>query len=143
MENSTNYRKYYEAAKQRDAELFLNEAKQMIRAESPHTDSDFLDSVLYGKKLFDLGYGTPQTLSIVNVIFNDPATIVFWSDGTKTVVKKQEGDSFDPEKGLAMAISKKMLGNKGCYFNLFKTWIDADKRKRWKKGLKKIIRKKR
>jgi hypothetical protein len=25
--------------------------------------------------------------SIVNVIFNDPATIIFWSDGTKTIVK--------------------------------------------------------
>lgn len=53
---------------------------------------------------------------IQNVIFNDPATIVFWSDGTKTIVKAQEGDVFNPEKGLAMAISKKALGNKHDYF---------------------------
>lgn len=50
-------------------------------------------------------------LFIKDVIFNGPATIVKWSDGTKTVVKCCEGDTFDPEKGLAMAISKKALGD--------------------------------
>lgn len=59
---------------------------------------------------------------IEKVIFNDPATIVFWKDGTKTVVKC-ENESFDAEKGLAMAISKKVLGNKGNYFNEFKKWL--------------------
>ena len=60
---------------------------------------------------------------IKNVIFNDPATIVFWEDGTKTVVKCQPGDSFDPEKGLAMAITKKAYGNKGSYCNQLKKWL--------------------
>ena len=46
---------------------------------------------------------------IKKVIFNDPATIVFWKDGTKTVVKRQEGAEFDPEKGLAMAICRHYL----------------------------------
>ena len=46
---------------------------------------------------------------IKKVIFNDPATIVFWKDGTKTIVKCQEGATFDPEKGLAMAISRHFL----------------------------------
>ena len=36
---------------------------------------------------------------IKDVIFNGPATIVKWSDGTKTVVKTQDGEEFDPEKG--------------------------------------------
>ena len=49
------------------------------------------------------------TNPITKVIFNDPATIVFWKDGTKTIVKCQEGTSFDPEKGLAMAISRHYL----------------------------------
>ena len=61
---------------------------------------------------------------IKNVIFNDPATIVFWTDGTKTVVKCQEGDEFDPEKGLTMAIAKKVYGNKGYYCNVIKKWCD-------------------
>ena len=59
---------------------------------------------------------------IDNVIFNDPATIVFWNDGTKTVVKA-DNEPFDPEKGLAMAISKKVLGNQGNYYETFKKWL--------------------
>lgn len=43
---------------------------------------------------------------VKRIIFNPPATIVFWQDGTKTVVKCQNGEEFDPEKGLAMAIVK-------------------------------------
>ena len=49
------------------------------------------------------------------VIFNNPATVVLWSDGTKTVVKRQKGDKWDYEKGLAMAIIKKFLGLKEFY----------------------------
>ena len=63
---------------------------------------------------------------IKNVIFNDPATIVFWADGEKTVVKCSENDVYDPEKGLAMAIAKRALGNKGKYYNIFKKWIPED-----------------
>lgn len=61
-------------------------------------------------------------MNIKDVIFNDPATIVFWADGSKTVVKA-EGEAFDPEKGLAMAISKKALGNDRDYYETFKKWV--------------------
>lgn len=64
----------------------------------------------------------PSHLRVKDVIFNDPATIVFWEDGTKTVVKAVNED-FDPEKGLAMAFTKKALGNQGNYFNQLKKWI--------------------
>lgn len=64
--------------------------------------------------------------AIKKVIFNDPATIVLWTDESKTVVKCQDGDIYDPEKGLAMAISKKALGNKGNYCNEFKKWLPED-----------------
>lgn len=66
--------------------------------------------------------GQPEC-AITKVIFNDPATIVFWSDGTKTVVKRIFEDTFDKEKGLAMAISKKAMGNEGNYYEVFKKWI--------------------
>ena len=59
---------------------------------------------------------------IKNVIFNPPATIVFWTDGTKTVVKCQNHEEFDHEKGLAMAFFKKMHSNKGHYFEEIKKW---------------------
>lgn len=62
---------------------------------------------------------------IKNVIFNDPATIVIWTDNTKTIVKA-DGEPFDPEKGLAMAISKKFFGNKGYYYDIFKKWLPKE-----------------
>lgn len=62
---------------------------------------------------------------IKSVIYSGPATIVFWEDGTKTVVKCKN-EKFDPEKGLAMAFSKKMLGNKGNYYNIFKKWLPEE-----------------
>ena len=67
---------------------------------------------------------------IKNVIFNDPATIVFWSDGTKTVVKCGENDIYDPEKGLAMAVAKKYLGTNKSHSNYmdeFKKWLPKGK----------------
>lgn len=56
---------------------------------------------------------TAQTVipKIKDVIYNDPATIVFWEDGTKTVVKCKN-EKFDPEKGLAMAFQKRCLETK-------------------------------
>lgn len=56
---------------------------------------------------------------IDRVIFNDPATIVFWADGSKTIVKCAN-EEFDPEKGLAMAFVKRALGNKGNYYEIFR-----------------------
>ena len=72
------------------------------------------------------GIGSSRIPEIKNVIFNDPATIVFWEDGTKTVVKCQDGDEFDPEKGLAMAIVKKAYGNKSNYCNKIKKWLPKE-----------------
>jgi hypothetical protein len=63
---------------------------------------------------------------IQKVIFNFPATIVYWTDGTKTVVKMQEDDTWDPEKGLAMAIVKKVYGNRGNYCNEIMRWLPKD-----------------
>lgn len=50
--------------------------------------------------------------SIKKVIYNDPATIIFWSDGTKTVVKCMENEEYDPEKGFMAAVTKKVFGDK-------------------------------
>ena len=62
---------------------------------------------------------------IKNVKFNPPATIVFWTDNTKTVVKCN-GEDYDPEKGLAMCICKKVLGDKGNYYEVFKKWLPKE-----------------
>ena len=77
---------------------------------------------------------------IEKVIFNAPATIVIWKDGSKTIVKSGDYDVFDPEKGLAMAIAKKALGNKGNYYEVFKKWLPEEEEiKELPESLKKLI----
>ena len=51
--------------------------------------------------------------AVERVLFNPPATIVFWLDGTKTVVKAMEGEKFEKYAGFAMACMKKMFGSTG------------------------------
>lgn len=60
---------------------------------------------------------------IEKIIINNPATIIFWNDGTKTVVKCTESDEFDPDVGIAMAIIKRMFDNSG---NGMSKWFDAN-----------------
>lgn len=62
----------------------------------------------------------PFDMMYEKVIFNEPATIVIWKDGSKTVVKCQKNDEYDPEKGLALCFIKKALGNKGNFNNILK-----------------------
>lgn len=92
-----------------------------------------------GKSLITKGNGTLMTITsggitfsilggvpgIKKVIFNKPATIILWEGDTKTVVKCGDYEVWDPEKGLAMAIAKKVLGNKGNFNETFKKWIPA------------------
>lgn len=61
---------------------------------------------------------------IDKVTFNGPKTIVEWKDGTKTIVNCND-ECYDPEKGLAMAIVKKALGNKGNYYNAFRKAMEG------------------
>lgn len=64
--------------------------------------------------------------SIKKIIFNDPATIIIWGNGDKTIVKCGEGEIYDPEKGMAMAIAKHFLGDKGNYYKTFKKWLPKE-----------------
>lgn len=61
---------------------------------------------------------------ISKVVFNDPATIIIWKDGSKTVVKTQGDEVFDKEKGFLMAVAKKLGDNKGNYNNVIKKWCE-------------------
>lgn len=78
----------------------------------------------YISQLFQRGYTDKPTID--KVVFNDPATIVMWSDGSKTVVKCQPGDTYSEELGLAMCIAKKYYGNTGAYNEVFKRFIPKE-----------------
>lgn len=67
-----------------------------------------------------------RIFEIKKVIFNDPATIVIWANGAKTIVKAKN-EPYDPEKGLAMAFAKRALGGKGSYYDVFKQWLPNEK----------------
>ena len=61
--------------------------------------------------IIDAIYGRRTSFpDIEKVIFNGPATIVMWSDKTKTVVKCQPGDDYSPQTGLLMCVFKKAFG---------------------------------
>lgn len=47
---------------------------------------------------------------VKNIIFNDPVTVVFWNDGTKTIVRASNGDKFSKELGIVYSIFKKLYG---------------------------------
>lgn len=67
---------------------------------------------------------TNATLKPERAIFNDPATIVYWNDGTKTVVKCDQRDSYDKEAGLAMCFMKKMCGSSRSFNDTLKRWTE-------------------
>ena len=97
--------------------------KDNLTTEDRATAKCLINSI-YGAE--SMSMNSNASVFLIRVIYNDPATIAFWSDGTKTVVKAQPGDIFDPEKGLAMTIAKKACGNKGNYYNGFKKWLPKE-----------------
>lgn len=92
----------------------------MILASSARTLDEMHNELV--KPLPRRTVGSKPGFKIKKVIFSGPCTIVLWTDGTKTIVRCGEDEYFDKEKGFAMAVAKKALGNKGSYFNEFKKW---------------------
>jgi hypothetical protein len=64
---------------------------------------------------------------IKNVMFNPPATIVWFEDGSKTTAVAGHGDKYDKEVGLATCMLKRVLGNQ-TYREIMDKWCyTADK----------------
>lgn len=55
---------------------------------------------------------------IDHVIFNGPATIVFWKDGTKTVVKHDGKGRKDKKQAILYAFIRKIYGEGKPYHNI-------------------------
>jgi len=56
-----------------------------------------------------------ELLKPERVIYNDRATICYWKDGTKTVVKTSINEPFVKEFGVALAIVKKLYGSRSAF----------------------------
>lgn len=121
----------------KDGTKGLNDFVKKVNDSMVHIGTTF-ETALFGgnyqqfiKDLLNLEFGKGGIdmdirNKIEDVIFNGPATIVKWTDGTKTIVKCNEGEINNPYMGLAMCISKKVLGNKGNFNDVFKKWITPD-----------------
>ncbi len=73
------------------------------------------DSVIYEmekqRKFAERGTDEMKNVEVKKIIFNNFKTIVFWNDGTKTIVSmSQEERNFDPEDAFRAAYTKKMYG---------------------------------
>lgn len=107
------------------------------------TNYALTDIELISKKNSKEAYNKRIFLEIKDIIINDPATIILWKDGTKTVVKCQNEDTFDPGTGIAMAILKKLYGNSGFYKDIFEPAIDKyELKKSLEKSKKHVVTKK-
>lgn len=70
-------------------------------------------------------WGTITPVKPTKILIQGTATIIWWSDGTKTVVKCQKGDKMDPEKGIAMCVMKKFMGTNDTHSNYLDFAKDA------------------
>ena len=94
-----------------------------------YLETDITITAELAKQRLNSIYGVPKfnnPPTIKKVHFSGPMTVVIWEDGTKTLVKCSENDFFDCEKGLAMAIVKKMYGNDNSFHKIFKKWIPEE-----------------
>jgi len=66
-----------------------------------------------------------RNVYIREVIYNNPATIVLWSDGTKTVTKCAKGDKYNRETGLTLCILKKLVGPTKMH-EVLENWCPQD-----------------
>lgn len=85
-----------------------------------------------------------RSIKFKEVIFNGPATIIYWKDGTKTVVKCTEGDTYNPEVGIAMATLKKIFGEsypkyRQCVSEAVNEHKEREKKKKLDKYVKELV----
>lgn len=75
-------------------------------------------------------FGTDEEAKAVKplgIIYNPPATIVYWNDDTKTVVKCAKSDTYNKLVGLLLCYIKKSLGNDQKTFKHFVNIFMSDK----------------
>lgn len=84
----------------------MNKVTETIAGSNYHANSGISLGSISGCTLY-----IKEDLKIKDVIFNPPATIVFWNDGTKTVAKAHPDDRYSMSWGLMFCMAKKLLGS--------------------------------
>ena len=63
---------------------------------------------------------------VKKVIFSGDRTIIMWNDGTKTVTKCHNLDTYDPEKGILACMAKKLYENTNLFNEIIQEYVDFD-----------------
>ena len=65
--------------------------------------------------------GSTKMIYIKKVLYNNPVTVVWWSDGTVTRNRCPENVTYNPDTGLLFCIAKRLLGNNDVA-EIFNAW---------------------
>lgn len=93
-----------------------NYTRRLLGVPRGFVDDIEIELMGYMEKIIDT-VKVNQSMEARRVIYNGPATIVLWADGTKTVVKCDPEDEQNQMLGLALCYMKKALGNSSRKFN--------------------------
>lgn len=122
-----------------EATMYLGrDDSDIITMEWGDWEADMIADTIVTKEIVKTLFGdnkdnNSEELDFEDIIINPPATIVKWDDGTKTVVKCQNGDVYDAEKGIALCFMKKMFDNKSSYNEVIKEAIAVNEARQNKK----------
>lgn len=62
------------------------------------------------------------------IYYNNPVTVVFWEDGTKTTVRLHEGEEYNEYSAFCAALAKKIFGNNSHLTKVVKSGIKPKKK---------------
>lgn len=93
-------------------EMIRRDFEESLRNVGIVTSADaYMDINSYPCRPYSISFNTRETIHIKKVIYNPPATIILWSDDTKTVAKCNQDDEYSPEAGFAICVAKKYRNN--------------------------------
>ena len=92
-----------------------------------HLYGHSIQKIFYDEFVVGRGHGFQRVPHIDHVKFNGPATIVFWKDGTKTVVKHDGKGRKDKRQAILYAFIRKIYGEGKPYHNILNEIEEAVK----------------
>lgn len=100
------------------------------------TTSTFDPTSLSSVYKFDILRDFPDPLNqkkVINIIpkrivKNGPALVVFWADGTKTVVKRKKGEQDNVYHAFTAALAKKLYGSNSAINRIVDSVVDESKK---------------
>lgn len=96
-------------------ESYCNKVEEELKMKEPET-------LTFETVVLLMSAPTP---TIEKIHISGPCTVIIWSDKTKTMVRLQDGESYDEEKAVYAAIAKKFIGTNKSKSN----WLDIIRKK--------------